>query len=59
MSITDDQALPAAWKDVVLTMGAYVWEALLQRLYLEDRGVFERQVKKFEFNPDKRAIAGS
>ena len=32
VAITDEQALPAAWKDVVLTMGAHVWEALLQRL---------------------------
>src|SRR5260370_32951749 len=58
VAITDEQALPAAWKDVVLTMGAHVWEALLQRLALEDRAVFERQVKKSEFKPDKRAIAG-
>jgi hypothetical protein len=58
VSITDDQALPVAWKDVVLTMPAYAWEALLQRLDLEDRGVFDRQVKKREFKPDKRAIAG-
>ena len=58
VAITDEQALPVAWKDVVLTMPAYAWEALLQRLDLEERAVFERQVKKREFKPDKRAIAG-
>jgi hypothetical protein len=58
VAITDEQALPAAWKDVILTMPAHVWEALLQRLDLEDRAVFEKHVKKREFKPDKRAIAG-
>jgi hypothetical protein len=55
--ITDDQALPAAWKEIVITMPAYAWEALLQRLDSEDRVVFEKQVKKTEFKPDKRSIA--
>lgn len=54
--IANDQALPVAWKDVVLTMPAYSWEALLQRLDLEDRVVFEQEVKKAEFKPDKRSI---
>ena len=57
VTITDDQALPPALKDVVLTMPAYAWEALLQRLDLADREEFEKQVKKSEFKPDKRAIA--
>ena len=30
--VYDKQALPAAWKDVLLTMPAFVWEALLGRL---------------------------
>lgn len=55
--IVDDQAVPIAWKDAVLTMPAHVWEALLQRLDLEDRACFARQVKKTEFKPDKRIIA--
>ena len=55
--ITDEKALPLALKDAVLTMPAYVWEALLERLGKEDRAVFERQVKKCEFKPDKRALA--
>jgi len=56
--ITDEKTLPLALKDAVLTMPAYVWEALLQRLGREDRAVFEAQVKKCEFKPDKRALAG-
>jgi hypothetical protein len=33
-----------------------VWEALLQRLEKDERAVFEAQVKKCEFKPDKRAL---
>jgi hypothetical protein len=55
--ITDEQALPVAWKDVVLTMPAHVWEALLQRLVRDERALFEQKVKKREFKPDKKAIA--
>jgi len=54
--ITDEKALPVAWKDVVLTMPAHVWEALLERLETADRRVFEEKVKKCEFKPDKRAV---
>ena len=54
--ITDLAALPLAWKDVILTLPAYAWEALLQRLHQEERSVFEQHVKKCEFKPDKRAI---
>ena len=56
--ITDEKILPLGLKDAVLTMPAYVWEALLERLSKEDRTVFEAQVKKCEFKPDKRALAG-
>jgi len=56
--ITDEKALPVAWKDVVLTMPAHVWEALLDRLDKDERTVFEKKVKKCEFKPDKRAVAG-
>ena len=56
--IVDDKALPLAWKDVVLTMPAHVWEALLERLDLGERALFEQKVKKSEFKPDKRGIAG-
>ena len=55
--ITDDKALPVAWKDVVVTMPAHVWEALLERLEENERAVFEKKVKKCEFKPDTRAVA--
>jgi len=54
--IADDQALPVAWKDIVITMPAYSWEALFHRLDLEDRAEFEKEVQKTEFKPDKRSI---
>ncbi len=54
--ITDEKALPVAWKDVVLTMPAHVWEALLERLDKDERRIFEEKVKKCEFKPDKRAV---
>lgn len=38
--VYDDVALPAAWKDIVLTMPAYVWEALLGRLNARRAGHF-------------------
>ena len=41
---------------VVLTMPAYVWEALLQRLATDERALFEQKVKKSEFKADKKAI---
>ena len=54
--ITDEHLLPVAWKDIVLTMPAHVWEALLQRLPTDERALFVRKVKKSEFKPDKKAI---
>jgi hypothetical protein len=55
--VFDDQALPAAWKDVILTMPAYVWEALLGRLESSERSIFEGRIKRTEFRADKRALA--
>jgi hypothetical protein len=55
--ITDLQAIPLAFKQALLAMPAHVWEALLERLSLEDRKVFESQIEKLEFKPDKKAIA--
>ncbi len=55
--VYDDEALPTAWKDVLLTMPAYVWEALLGRLESEERTTFERRIKRKEFRADKRALA--
>jgi hypothetical protein len=57
VTVYDDQALPVAWKDVILTMPAFVWEALLGRLDLEERARFEGRIKRKEFRPDKRALA--
>jgi hypothetical protein len=54
--ITDLDSLPLALKQVVLTMPAYVWEALLQRVGFEERKVFETRVEKAEFKPDKKVI---
>jgi hypothetical protein len=54
--IADDRTLPVAWKDIVITLPAYSWEALFQRLDLEHGAVFEQEVKKAEFKPDKRTI---
>src|ERR1700730_17071631 len=55
--ITDLDAIPLAFKQALLTMPAHVWEALLERLGLEDRKVFESRVEKLEFKTDKQAIA--
>ncbi len=55
--ITDLDAIPAAFKQAVLTMPVYVWEALLQRLDPKDRKVFESRVESLECKADKRAIA--
>jgi hypothetical protein len=56
--ITDLNAIPPAYKHVTLTMPAYVWEALLNRVGMEDRKEFEARVEKTEFRPDKKALAG-
>lgn len=55
--ITDVTAIPRAHKDVVLTMPAYVWEALLQIVGPTDRKEFESRVTRIEHKPDKKAIA--
>jgi hypothetical protein len=57
VAITDENALPLPFKDVVLTMPAHVWEALLERLGEDERTVFEAQMTKSEFKPNKRALA--
>ena len=55
--ISDIDAIPPAYKQVILTMPAYVWKALLWSLDVEERKVFEERVEKQEWKPDKRAIA--
>jgi Siphovirus Gp157 len=55
--ITDLDAIPLGFKQALLAMPAHVWEALLERLSLEDRKVFESRVEKLEYKADKKAIA--
>src|ERR1700686_169657 len=55
--ITDLDSIPLGFKQALLAMPAHVWEALLERLSLEDRKVFESRVEKLEYKPDKKAIA--
>jgi hypothetical protein len=55
--ITDVNLIPTMYKDAVLTLPAYVWEALLNCLAKEERAEFERLVKRIEFRPDKKALA--
>jgi hypothetical protein len=54
--ITDIEAIPPAFKHVVVTMPAYVWTALLQSVEAEERKVFESHIEKQELKPDKKAI---
>lgn len=54
--ITDLTAVPVAFKHAVLSMPAHVWEALLQRLGLEERKTWESRVERIELKPDKKAI---
>ena len=56
--IKDLNALPSAFKHVTLSMPAYVWEALLNCVSLDERKEFESRVEKTEYRPDKKAIAG-
>jgi hypothetical protein len=45
-----------AFKQAVLAMPAHVWEALLQRLGLEERKIWETRVDKLEFKPNKKTL---
>jgi hypothetical protein len=55
--VSDIEAIPPAFKQIVLTMPAYVWTALLQCLDTEERKAFESRLERQEFKPDKKAIA--
>ena len=57
VEITDLDALPRMFKRAVLTMPAYVWEALMMRIGFDDRKVFEDRVENVEYKADKKAIA--
>ena len=54
--VMDANLVPPALKTAVITMPAYVWEALLECLDLEERKEFELLIQKLEYKPDKRAI---
>jgi hypothetical protein len=54
--VIDPNLLPRAFKHAVVTLPAYVWEALLQCLDREERKTFEPLIEKLEFKPDKKAI---
>src|SRR5579864_7700726 len=54
VAITDLHSVPLAFKQAVLTMPAYVWEALLVRVGTEDRKTFEALVEKVEIKADKK-----
>src|SRR5579863_7366002 len=56
VAIIDLGSVPMAFKQAVLTMPAYVWEALLVRVGTEDRKTFEALVEKVEIKPDKKTI---
>jgi hypothetical protein len=55
--VTDVFAIPLTYKDVVLTMPAYVWEALLQMVGPQARKELESRVQRLEYKPDKKTIA--
>lgn len=55
--VRDEQALPAVFKDVTVTLPACVWEALLMSVRPEDRPALEALVKRTEIKPDRKALA--
>ena len=54
--VTDVDSIPSDFKQVALTMPAQAWNELLQSLNAEERKVFESQIEKLEWKPDKKAI---
>jgi hypothetical protein len=54
--VADPNLVPLAFKHAVVTMPAYVWEALLQCLDPGERAAFEPLIGKLEFKPDQKAI---
>ena len=53
--ITDIDSIPLMFKQIVLTMRGYVWEAMLKGIGFEDRKGFEARVVKREFRPKQEA----
>jgi len=57
--VRDLDAIPLSFKQAVLVMPAYVWEALLQRIGPEERKTFEACFDRLEFKPDKKTIGAA
>jgi Siphovirus Gp157 len=56
VAVVDPNLIPPAFKAAVVTLPAYVWEALLNCLDPVERKEFEPLIAKLEFKPDKKAI---
>ena len=56
VDVTDQPAIPAEYKLLTLKLPAVVWEALLNRLDIQERAKVAGQVKSPEVTLDKRAI---
>jgi hypothetical protein len=54
--ITNIEAVPLAYKQAVLALPAYVWEALLNCVSVQERQYFEKLVTRIEFRADKRQL---
>jgi len=54
--ITDVDSVPAGLKQIILTMPAHAWDALLQSLDAEERKALESRIEKRELKADKKAI---
>jgi Siphovirus Gp157 len=54
--VVDPNLVPPAFKAAVVTLPAYVWDALLNCLDPEERKELDPLIDKLEFKPDKKAI---
>ena len=56
MEVTDESAIPAEYKLLLLKLPAVTWEQLLDGLEIEQRAAVLGQVKSPEVSVDKRSI---
>ena len=56
VEVTDESAIPAEYKLLILKLPAVVWEQLLDGLEIEQRAAVLGQVKSPEVSVDKRSI---
>ena len=56
MEVTDESAIPAEYKLLILKLPAVTWEQLLDGLEIEQRAAVLGQVKSPEVTVDKRSI---